>query len=203
VAAFALPATLQFLVKKATLPSDPMPAPMVRAMRALAARSAPGDVVMQRPGARFPPAPVILIGRRVPYERFTPYLTQFAAREELQARHETVFRFFRTTDAAEALEIARRLHARWLCLYGGDRVRFAGVDLDPVHEEEGARCYTLPAGGPSAQSPTPSSTGSSSSPGSTSNRADAASGTDKVFGFPQRGQRASTSAKPTPSGPSS
>ena len=53
-------------------PPDPLPAPMVRAMDALAAASQPGDVVLQRPGARYPPAPVILAGRRVPYERFTP-----------------------------------------------------------------------------------------------------------------------------------
>jgi len=36
---------------------------MVRAMRALEAVSQPGEVVLQRPGARYPPAPVILIGR--------------------------------------------------------------------------------------------------------------------------------------------
>ena len=46
--------------------------------RALERVSQPGDVVLQRPGGRYPPAPVILAGRRVPYERFTPYLTQFA-----------------------------------------------------------------------------------------------------------------------------
>ena len=140
--ALALPATLQFAGKKATEPPDPLPAATVRAMRALAAASRPGDVVLQRPGARYPPAPVILIGRRVPYERFTPYLTQFAPRLALEERHGVVYRFFQTTDRDEALAIARTLGARFLALYGRDRVRFdtAGV-LAPVHEEPEARVY--------------------------------------------------------------
>jgi hypothetical protein len=99
---------------------------------------------MQRPGARYPPAPVVLAGRRVPYERFTPYLTQFASRQDLEARHALVFRFFRTTSRDEALAIARSLGASYLALYWDDRVRFdtAGV-LEPVHEEEGARAYRI------------------------------------------------------------
>jgi hypothetical protein len=117
---------------------------MVRAMDALAPVSDRGDVVLQRPAARYPPAPVILAGRRVPYERFTPYLTQFASRDALEARHEQVYRFFRTRDRAEALGIARALGARFLALYAHDRVRFdtAGV-LVPVHEEPDARVYRI------------------------------------------------------------
>ena len=84
-------------------PPDRMPAPMVRAMRALAAASRPGDVVLQRPGGRYPPAPVVLAGRRVTYERFTPYLTQFVAKADLEARHAAVYRFFRTESRDEAL----------------------------------------------------------------------------------------------------
>jgi hypothetical protein len=146
VVALALPTTLQFLVKKSQAPPDRLPAATVRAMDVLRASSRPGDVVMQRPGGRYPPAPVILAGRRVPYERFTPYLTQFATRAELEKRHEEVFRFFRTADADEAMEIARRLRARFLCLYGSDRVRFdPGRHLVPLHEEEGARLYRLSA----------------------------------------------------------
>jgi hypothetical protein len=124
LALLAFPSTVQFAVKKATEPPDPLPAPMVRAMAALAADSRPGDVVLQRPGARYPPAPVILVGRRVPYERFTPWLTQFAPAAELEARHEVVFRFFRTSDPEEATAIARSLGARYVVLYGADRVRF-------------------------------------------------------------------------------
>ncbi|HET9314515.1 MAG TPA: hypothetical protein VFQ51_02955, partial [Vicinamibacteria bacterium] len=108
-ALLAAPSTLHFVVKKATLPADPVPAASVRAVRAVEAASRPGDVVMQRPGARYPPLPVLLAGRRVPYERFTSYLTQFVPREVLEQRHETVYRFFRTTDAAEARSILEGL----------------------------------------------------------------------------------------------
>ncbi len=140
----ATPATIQYVAKKATSPPDRLPAPMVRATAALERVSRPGDVVLQRPGARYPPAPVVLAGRRVPYERFTPYLTQFASRQDLERRHEVVYRFFRTRDRDEAVAIARSLDARFLALYGADRVRFdtAGL-LEPVHEEEGARLYRL------------------------------------------------------------
>ena len=141
-ALLALPSTVQFVARKAIEPPDPMPAPIVRAMRALAAASRPGEVVLQRPGARYPPAPVIMIGRRVPYERFTPWLTQFAPAAALEARHEVVYRFFHTEDASEARAIARALGARYLVLYGADRVRFdpAGV-LVPIYEEDGARVF--------------------------------------------------------------
>jgi hypothetical protein len=143
-ALLALPATAQFAIKKARQPPDPLPAAMVRAVRALEAASDPGDVVLQRPGARYPPAPVILAGRRVPYERFTPWLTQFAPAPALEARHEAVFRFFRTTDVEEAMAIARGLGARFVVLYGADRLRFdAGGRLVPIHEEDGARVFRI------------------------------------------------------------
>ena len=143
-AALSLPGTAQFVARKVMEPPDPLPAPMVRAMVDLERASRPGDVVLQRPGARYPPAPVILIGRRVPYERFTPYLTQFASRKALERRHETVFRFFRTTDSGEARSIAQGLGARFVCLYGPDRLRFdAATVLEPVHVEDGARCFLI------------------------------------------------------------
>jgi hypothetical protein len=140
----ATPSTWQYAAKKAATAPDRLPAPMVRAVDALARVSKPGDVVMQRPGGRYPPAPVVLAGRRVPYERFTPYLTQVASRADLEARHEAVYRFFRTTSREEALGIARSLGASFLALYGQDRVRFdtTGV-LEPVHEEDGARLYRI------------------------------------------------------------
>jgi hypothetical protein len=143
--ALALPSTVQFVAKKAAAPPDPMPAAMVRAMRALEAASQPGEVVLQRPGARYPPAPVVLVGRRVAYERFTPWLTQFVPRQALEERHEAVFRFFRTTDPAEARAIASALGARYVALYGADRLRFDTTGLlVPIHEEPGARVYRLP-----------------------------------------------------------
>ncbi len=130
LALLALPSTLQFAIKKANEPPDLLPAPMVRAMRALAADSRPGDVVLQRPGARYPPAPVILIGRPAP---------------ALEARHDVVYRFFHTSDPAEAMAIARGLGARYVALYGAERLRFDGTGLlVPVHEEDGARVYRLP-----------------------------------------------------------
>jgi hypothetical protein len=145
----ALPSTVQFAAKKAFLDPDPLPAPTVRAMRALEARSKAGDVVLQRPGARFPPAPVILIGRRVPYERFTPYLTQFASRAALEERHELVYRFFQTSDRGEAKEIARSLRARFLALYGRDHVRFDGTGiLVPLYDEPEARVFEISSSGP-------------------------------------------------------
>ncbi len=117
---------------------------MMRGAQALRLASRPGEVVLQRPGARYPPAPVVFAGRRVPYERFTPYLTQFASREALLERHDLVWRFFRTTDPADAMAIARTLDARYLALWGHDRVRFdtSGLLL-PIHEEPGARIYRL------------------------------------------------------------
>lgn len=140
----ATPASWQYLAKKLATPPDRLPAPVVRAMRSLEAASRPGDVVLQRPGGRYPPAPVVLAGRRVTYERFTPYLTQFASRADLEARHATVYRFFRTESRAEAVEIAGSLAASFLALYGGDRVRFDTTGLlEPVHEEPGARVYRL------------------------------------------------------------
>lgn len=140
----SLPATAHYAWKKARTPPDHLPPPMVRAVAALARSSQPGDVVLQRPGARYPPAPVILAGRRVPYERFTPYLTQFASRQALEARHQLVYRFFRTEDRAEAIAIARTLDARFVALYASDRLRFDATGLlDPIHEEEGARLFRL------------------------------------------------------------
>jgi len=140
----ALPASIQFAWKKARLPYDPVPAPMVRAMDALAVASQPGDVVLQRPGARYPPLPVVLIGRRVPYERFTPWLTQFAPRDALERRHEMVFRFFRTGDRAEAMAIASALDARFVALYGPDRLRFDSSGLmEPIHEEGSVRILRI------------------------------------------------------------
>jgi hypothetical protein len=141
-ALLALPSTLEFAARKALVPPDVVPAAAVRAVRAVQQDARPGDVVLQRPSGRYPPLPVVLARQRVVYERFTPYLSQFAPATELRRRHEALFRFFRTTDRDEALAIARSLGARYLCLYDGDRIRFdpAG-SLVPLHEEPGARAY--------------------------------------------------------------
>jgi hypothetical protein len=142
VALLTLPATVQFALKKATQRPDAIPAGAVRGMEALAAESHPGEVVMQRPGMRYPAPPLVLLGLRVPYERFTPYLTQFATRAALEERHELVYRFFHTEDTAEAESLARTLDARYLCLYDTDRVRFdLASAYDPVYEDAEARVY--------------------------------------------------------------
>jgi hypothetical protein len=140
--ALAVPSTVQFVVRKANAPPDRLPAPMVRAVAALRAVAEPGAVVLQRPGARYPPAPVLLANLRVPYERYTPFPTQFASKEALERRHEEVFRFFRTEDQAEARAIARDLGASYLALYGPDRVRFEPTGLlDAIYAEGDTRVY--------------------------------------------------------------
>lgn len=143
-AVLALPSTLQFAVKKVGLAPDLVDSEIVAAMRSLANASRPGDVVLQRPASAVPPPPVILAGRRVPYERFSPFLAQFAPPAFLRERHEAVLRFFRATDPHEALEAARALNARFVCLYGDDRPRFDGEALlIPLFASPEARCYKL------------------------------------------------------------
>lgn len=142
--ALSLPATLHFLLKKPALPADPFPAARLRAARLAAGLTRPGEVVLQRPGGRYPPGPVVFVSRRVPFERFTPYLTQFAARAELERRHADVAEFFRTRDPEQARAIARRLGARVVCLFDSERVRFPPEALlRLVHAEPGARVYVI------------------------------------------------------------
>jgi hypothetical protein len=143
----SLPSTLEFAVRKAKVPLDPVPAGAVRALSAIARDGRPGDVVLQRPGARYPPLPAVLVGRRVVYERFTPYLTQFAPAAELRRRHELLYRFFRTQDRSEARSLARGFGARYVCLYGPDRVRFDAQGLlVPLYEDEDARAFRIEPG---------------------------------------------------------
>jgi hypothetical protein len=143
-AVLGVPSTLEFAARKAAVEIEQVPAGFLRALDAIARDGRPGDVVLQRPGPRYPPLPAVLAGRRVVYERFTPYLTQFAPRAELRRRHEALYRFFQTRDRAEARALARRLGARYVCLYGTDRLRFDTEGLlVPLHEEEAARAYRV------------------------------------------------------------
>jgi hypothetical protein len=144
-ALLALPSTVHFVVKKAGQAPHAMPAATVRAMTKLAEASAPGEVILQRPRKLYPPPPVILIGRRVPLDRFMPYLTQFAPKDDVERRHEAVFRFFERAGAAEAREIARTLGTRYLCLYEGEpRPQPEVVQLyEKVYEEPGVGVYRL------------------------------------------------------------
>jgi hypothetical protein len=102
-------------------------------------------VILQRPRKLYPPPPVILIGRRVPLDRFMPYLTQFAPKDDVERRHEAVHRFFEGAGDAEAGEIARALGTRHLCLYEGEpRPRPDVLQLyDKVYEEPGVGVYRL------------------------------------------------------------
>lgn len=142
--ALSLPASLHFAWTKAGMAADKVPAARVRAAQQVAALTAPGEVVLQRPGGRWPALPVVLASRRVPFERFTPYLTQFAARPALLARQQQVATFFRTRDAVEAGQIAAALGAHVLVLYDGERVRFPMDELlETVYSEERARVYKI------------------------------------------------------------
>jgi hypothetical protein len=144
-AALALPSSVQFLWRKRQVAPLRISAPAVRAMRALAGVSGPGDVVLMRPELqRFPPPPLVLIGRRVPYTRFIPFFNQFTTRQARDERFATASAFFRTSDAQEARRLAGRLGARYVCLFGAEAVRFPteGV-LEPIFEEPRARVYRL------------------------------------------------------------
>ena len=55
-----------------------------------------------------------------------------------------MFRFFRTSDPEEAMAIARGLGARYVVLYGADRLRFDPAGrLVPIHDEDGAHVYRI------------------------------------------------------------
>lgn len=144
-AALSLPSTVQFAVAHRRVPPAVAPPAVVEAMATLEQVGARGDVVLQKPEPkRYPPPPMVLVGRRVPYTRFIPYLYQVASRAELQARIELVRRFFRTTDPTEALSVARSLSARYVCLYGDDAVAFPieGV-LRRIYDKPNARVYEI------------------------------------------------------------
>jgi hypothetical protein len=66
------------------------------------------------------------------------------SRQDLEARHAAVYRFFRAESRDEALAIASSLGASFLALYGNDRVRFDTTGaLELVHDEPGARVYRI------------------------------------------------------------
>jgi hypothetical protein len=145
-AALCLPSSVQFVLHKRSLPPGRMPPAIVASVEALGAVTRPGAVVLVKPDPRrYPPPPLVLIGRRVPFTQSIPYLTQFAPRAELEARLLAVRTFFQTGQPDEALAIARALGARHVCLYGSDRLGFepAGI-LRPVFARENARVYEIP-----------------------------------------------------------
>jgi hypothetical protein len=143
-AAVALPSTVEFAIRKSAVAPDRVGPHIVRAIHAVARDGQPGDVVLERPSVHRPPLPVVLVGRRVVYERFSTYLTQFAPPSTLRRHHRVLFRFFGTPDPAEALSLARSVEARYVCLYWNQGLHFdEDVLLVPVHEERGARCFRI------------------------------------------------------------
>ncbi len=113
-----LPATAELVARRALAEPERIPPPAVRAMAALRAASCPGDVVITRPGVRLVPPVVVLAGRRVPLASFIPYWRQFTTPERVAEREAEVLSFFRASDAASALEAARRLGAGYAYFAG-------------------------------------------------------------------------------------
>ena len=123
VVLLTLPATFELVARRAALEPERIGAPTVRAMTALREASCPGEVVLTRPGVVHVPPVVVLAGRRVPLANFIPYWSQFTTQAAVAEREEAVLSFFRAPDALSALDVARRLGARF--------VYFAGAPADP------------------------------------------------------------------------
>jgi len=151
VAALAAPATIEFVARKAALTVPRVPAAVLQAAQELAARTAPGEVVMANPSGRWPPPAMVFVGRRVPATDFFPFLPQYAPQEAVAQRREVVQRFFTTPDASEAAAIAASLSTRYLFLLDGESVAFPPeARLRLVAERPGARVYLIepPPSGP-------------------------------------------------------
>lgn len=141
----ALPSTAHFAWIKATRRPLMIPAEIVRGMATLARDTRPGDVILQRPLLlRFPPPPLALAGRRVPFTGMIPYFNQFAPRREVERRRVLVQLFFQSPDPRRALEIARGLKATHVCLFGSDALAFdPRIIADSIHEAETVRIYRI------------------------------------------------------------
>ncbi len=139
------PSTLEFVGRKALWPDvDRVPAAKLRAMRALAAESRKGDVVLMRPATQYPPSPVVFIGRRVPFTTYIPYRRQFADAGFLAERDRLVRRFFRAQSPAEALAIATQLDARFVYITGQQHVDWDPTAvLVPIYCEDNERVFRI------------------------------------------------------------
>ena len=158
VAVLTLPATVELVGRRAAAEPERIPPPTVRAMAAVRSASCPGDVVLTRPGVAHVPPVVVLAGRRVPLASFIPYWRQFTSPETVARREADVLAFYRSEDAARALEAARALGAKYV-FFGGapsassaadeDRPRTVREQLEasgalaPVHVEPRAAVYRL------------------------------------------------------------
>jgi hypothetical protein len=157
-AVLSLPSTIELVEGKAAVPPDLVPARVLRAMAALQHDGRLGDVVLMRPFSRFPPPPIVFVGRRVPFTHYMPYMQQFATASEIRDREAEVREFFRTDDAERALRIAQRLGARHAYLYGPQSIAPAvEARLEPLYVEGGLRLYRIPQAPPRAGDSTPRS----------------------------------------------
>ena len=146
LAALALPSLVEFVVRKAGQPPEPLPAPAVQAMTALREASCPGDVVITRPLPRsqWVPLPIVLAGRRVAFSNYLGYWRQFVSPEVIVERDHLVRSFFRATDKEAARDVAGRLGARYAYLTGAQKVDFPiGGVLETVFDHEGERVYRI------------------------------------------------------------
>lgn len=147
-AALALPTSVEFVVRKAHAPAEPVPPAVMRATARLAALTVPGEVVLTPSFSRYPPPPVVFSGRRVPYAEYLPYLAQFAPEDALTERLRAVRRFFKDADDEHAaLGTAAALKARFVVLYGRRTPVEDAAWLTRVVTEgdEGARVYRIRA----------------------------------------------------------
>jgi len=140
-ATLCLPTSAEFVWRRLRTPADVIPAAVPRAMLRLAERTRPGEVVLQPSFSRYPPPPLVLIGRRVPYAEYFHFLEQFADTERLGRRLRTVRRFFKTHDVAEARRLAARSGARYVCAYGRRPSPELSTLLEVVYEDDGVVLY--------------------------------------------------------------
>jgi hypothetical protein len=142
--ALTLPATVEFLWRRWEMRPDDLSPALVRGIRTLAEHGRPGDVVLQRPGWERPALPVILAGRRVVLEGFTPYLTEFAPASELRRRRRLLRELFRAESAQAARALSEELGASFLCLYGRQSLAFDTTGwLRMLYEHEEIRVYRI------------------------------------------------------------
>jgi hypothetical protein len=142
LAAAALPTTVDFVARKARAAPEQVPPGVMHATAWLARNTAPGEVVLTPSFSRYPPAPAVFIGRRVPYAEYLPYLTQFAPAALVAERERAVRRFFKHADPQPQVT-ATALGARYVALFGREAEVERWPGLESVYAADGVRVYRL------------------------------------------------------------
>ncbi len=143
-AALTLPSTIEFLWRRWGMRPDELSPAVMGGIRTVAEHGQRGDVVLQRPGWARPALPVILAGRRVVLESYTPYLTQFAPVSELRRRRRLLGELFRAESEQAARALSKDLGASFLCLYGSQSFAFdTSAWLRPLYLHEEIRVYRI------------------------------------------------------------